>query len=47
VVVSNPADEVTAEGFAAWLGQLDDADLIDLPVSAADTLAEIRAAGEV
>jgi hypothetical protein len=47
VVVTNPDDDVTAAAFSAWLDQLQRGEPVDLPVSAAETLAEARAAGEV
>lgn len=46
VVVLNPDDEVTAEMFAAWLDRRQVGEPIDPGVSAAETLAEARAAGE-
>ncbi|MGE5764116.1 MAG: hypothetical protein ACM3ZF_09640 [Mycobacterium leprae] len=43
-----PADEdVTPEAFTAWLDQLQVGEPLRLCVTAADTLAEARAAGEV
>jgi len=47
VVVVNPEDEVTPEAFNAWLDQLQRGEPVDLRVTAAETLAEARAAGEV
>ena len=47
VVVVNPDDEVTAEAFNAWLAQLQSGEPLHLDVTAAQTLAEARAAGEV
>jgi hypothetical protein len=47
VVVINPDDDVTPEAFRAWLDELQSGEPLDLPVSAAATLAEARAAGEV
>ncbi|MGH9103489.1 MAG: hypothetical protein ACRDYD_11000 [Acidimicrobiales bacterium] len=47
VMVVNPGDEVTPEAFRAWLDQLQAGEPIELEVSAADTLLEARAAGEV
>jgi hypothetical protein len=47
VVVSNPDDEVTAEAFAAWLEEVQSGEPLELPVSAAETLAQARMAGEV
>lgn len=47
VVVTNPDEDVTADTFRAWLDQVQDREPIDLPVSAAEALAEARTAGEV
>lgn len=47
VVVVNPDDEVTPEAFWAWLDQVQSSEPLHLPVTAAETLAEARAAGEV
>lgn len=47
MVVINPDDDVTPAAFSAWLDELQSGEPVDLPVSAADTLAEARAAGEV
>jgi hypothetical protein len=47
VVVSNPDDEVTSEAFRAWLDELQSGEPLDLGVTAAQTLADARAAGEV
>ena len=47
VVVVNPDDEVTSEAFSLWLDQLQSGDPVHLSVTAAQTLAEARAAGEV
>ena len=47
VVVVNPDDEVTPATFTAWLDQLQRGEPIQLGVTAAETLAEARAAGEV
>lgn len=47
VVVVNPDDDVTPEAFFAWLDELEGEEPLDLPVTAAETLAEARAAGEV
>ena len=47
VVVVNPDDEVTPDAFTAWLDQLQRGEPVKLEVSAAQTLAEARAAGEV
>src|SRR5512144_2358634 len=47
-LVPGPADEdVTPEAFTAWLDQLQVGEPLRLGVTAADTLAEARAAGEV
>ena len=46
-VVVNPDDEVTPEAFCAWLDQLQSGEPLDLGLTAAQTLAEARAAGEV
>ncbi|MGH9076281.1 MAG: hypothetical protein ACRDY0_02300 [Acidimicrobiales bacterium] len=45
--VVNPDDEVTPEAFTAWLDQLQAGEPIELAVTAAQTLAEARTAGEV
>jgi hypothetical protein len=47
VVVVNPDDEITSEAFSVWLDQLQSGEPVDLSVTAAQTLAEARAAGEV
>jgi hypothetical protein len=47
VVVINPDDEVTPEAFIAWLDRRQAGKPINPGVSAAETLAEARAAGEV
>ena len=47
VVVVNPDDEVTPEAFRAWLDQLQTGDPLQVGVTAAQTLADARAAGEV
>ena len=47
VVVVNPDDEVTSEAFREWLDRLQSGEPIHLGVTAAQTLAEARAAGEV
>lgn len=47
VVVVNPDDEVTAKAFNAWLAQLQSGEPVHLDVTAAQTLAEAHAAGEV
>lgn len=46
VVVLNPDDEVSAESFAAWLDRRQVGDPVDLGITAAETLAEIRTTGE-
>jgi hypothetical protein len=46
VVVLNPDDEVTPEAFVAWLDRRQAGEPVDPGVSAAETLAEARAAGE-
>ncbi len=46
VVVVNPDDEVTPEAFIAWLDRLQNGTPLELSVTAAQTLGEIRAAGE-
>lgn len=47
VVVINPDEEVTPETFTAWLNQLQSGEPVELEVTAAQTLADARAAGEV
>ena len=47
VVVVNPDDDVTPEAFRAWLDQLQSGEPLHLSVTAAQTLADARAAGEV
>jgi hypothetical protein len=47
VVVLNPDDEVTPESFTAWLERRQAGKPVNLGVSAAESLAEARAAGEV
>lgn len=47
VVAVNPDEEVTPEAFTTWLDQLQSGEPIELGVTAAQTLAEARAAGEV
>lgn len=47
VVVVNPDDDVTPEAFRAWLDQLQLGKPVQLGVTAAETLAEARAVGEV
>jgi len=47
VVVINPDDEVTPEAFKSWLDERQSAEPLRLGVTAAETLIEARAAGEV
>ncbi|ORX11371.1 hypothetical protein AWC32_16795 [Mycobacterium xenopi] len=47
VVVLNPDEEITPESFAAWLDRRQTGEPVDPGIRAADTLAEMRAAGEV
>ena len=47
VVVINPDDEVTPDAFRVWLDQPQGGEPVELPVTAAETLAETRAAGDV
>lgn len=47
VVVVNPDDLVTPEAFRAWLDQLQSGEPLQLDVTAAQTLTDARAAGEV
>jgi hypothetical protein len=47
VVVVNPDDEVTPDAFRAWLDQLQTGEPLQVAVTAAQTLADARAAGEV
>lgn len=47
VVVVRTDDEVTPEAFREWLDQLQSGEPLTLGVTAAQTLAEARAAGEV
>jgi len=46
VVVLNPDDVVTPEAFTAWLDRRQTGDPVDPGVTAAETLAELRATGE-
>ena len=46
IVVANPDEEVTPELFLAWLDNRQKGTPVKTTVSAAETLAEIRAAGE-
>ena len=47
VVVVNPDDDVSPAAFNAWLNQLQSGEPLNLGITAADTLAQARAAGEV
>jgi hypothetical protein len=47
VVVVNPDDDVTPEALLAWLEEIEGDEPLDLPVTAAETLAAARADGEV
>ncbi|MDP9387331.1 MAG: hypothetical protein M3Q48_05235 [Actinomycetota bacterium] len=47
MVVVNPDDEVTAETFTAWLDRRRSDQPVNPGVTAAETLAAARAAGEV
>lgn len=47
LVVLNPGDEVTPEAFAAWLDRRRGDEPTDPGLTAAETLAAARAAGEV
>ncbi len=47
LLVVNPDDEVTPESFAAWLDRRQVGTPLDPGVTAAETLAEARSAGEV
>jgi len=46
IVVANPDEEVTAVNFTAWLDDRQKRTPISTSVSAAETLAAIRAYGE-
>ena len=46
VVLLNPEDEVTPEAFAAWLDRRQAGEPATPAVTAAETLAEARNAGE-
>jgi hypothetical protein len=46
VIVLNPDDEVTPESFTAWLDRRQVGEPVDPGITAAETLAEIRTAGE-
>lgn len=41
------SDDAVAASFAAWVAELDEVEPVHLTVTAAETLAEARAAGEV
>jgi len=43
----NPDDKVTPASFNVWLDQLQTGEPVSLEVTAVETLAEARAAGEV
>jgi hypothetical protein len=47
VVADNADEDVTPESFKAWLDQLQVGEPLRLGVTAAETLAQARAAGEV
>jgi hypothetical protein len=47
VIVVNPGDEITPESFTAWLDRRQAGEPVNPGVRAADTLAEMRATGEV
>jgi hypothetical protein len=42
----NPEDKVTSETFTVWLDRRRSGEPLELAATAAQTLAEIRAAGE-
>lgn len=46
VVAVNPDDAVTAESFRAWLDRRQAGEPVEPGVTAAETLAEARSAGE-
>lgn len=46
VVVVNPDDAVTAESFRAWLDHRQAGEPVEPGITAAETLAEARSAGE-
>jgi hypothetical protein len=46
LVVPNPDDEVTPESFTAWLARRQAGEPVDLNITAAETLGEIRTIGE-
>lgn len=45
-MVTNPDDAVTPEAFRAWLDRRQSGEPLHLPVSAVDTLTELRRTGE-
>jgi len=45
--IVNPDDKVTPASFTAWLDQLQTGEPVSLEVTAAETLVEAQAAGEV
>ncbi|MDQ3679545.1 MAG: hypothetical protein M3378_03185 [Actinomycetota bacterium] len=47
VLFTNPDEDVTPQAFRAWLDQVQTGEPLELGVTAAETLAEARAAGEV
>lgn len=47
VVVINPDDDVTPEALFGWLDEIEGEEPLHLPVTAAESLAAARAAGEV
>lgn len=47
VVADDAGEDVTPEAFKAWLDQLQVGDPLRLGVTAAETLADARVAGEV
>jgi hypothetical protein len=46
VIEVNPDDAVTAESFRAWLDHRQAGEPVEPGVTAAETLAEVRSAGE-
>ncbi len=44
---SGLSDDTIANSFADWLAELDESEPLHLELTAAETLAEARAAGEV
>jgi hypothetical protein len=47
VVVLNPEDDITADTFRAWLDRRQQGEPVEPGVRAAESLAELRASGEV